>query len=210
MIEPLDTRLRLCAITDDLRDGVDGLVARARAAEDGGASMLLLRVKHADARVLVEVGRALVAALEIPVLVSERLDVALAVGAAGVHLTAASLPVQAVRPLVPQTFLVGGSVSDASDLEWASHADFVTIGPVFGDTDVAIGIERFTSLARATARPVIAIGGVDASVVPALCTAGACGVAVIRAVMGAPDVSAAAAALRSAVDAALGDAPAAG
>ena len=73
MIDIHDPRLQLCAITDDLRDGVAGLVARAVAAERGGATMVQLRLKHADARTQVEVGRALVSALAIPVIVNERL-----------------------------------------------------------------------------------------------------------------------------------------
>ena len=97
MLSPDDARLRLCAITDDLRDGVTGLVERAVAAERGGATMVLLRLKHVDARELLSAGRALVEALSIPVVVSERLDVALACGAAGVHLQAESMPIVGVQ-----------------------------------------------------------------------------------------------------------------
>ena len=76
--------LRLVAITDDLRDGIEGLVGRARAAERGGATMVQLRLKATDARTLVEVGNALVGALLVPVIVNDRVDVALACGAAAV------------------------------------------------------------------------------------------------------------------------------
>ncbi|HVP70533.1 MAG TPA: thiamine phosphate synthase, partial [Gemmatimonadaceae bacterium] len=70
--------LRLVAITDDLRDGVDGLRARAERAVNGGATMIQLRLKDADARTLVEVAKALVRALpRVPVIVNDRLDVAL-------------------------------------------------------------------------------------------------------------------------------------
>jgi thiamine-phosphate pyrophosphorylase len=195
MIERDDARLHLCAITDDLRDGTAGLVARALAAQRGGATMVLLWLKHADARTLVEVGSALVAALTVPLVVSERLDVALACGAAGVHLTSASMPVVAVRMQVPSTFLIGGSVSRAEDLEHAQAADYVTVGPVFGAGEGSLGLEGFRRLVQACGRPALAIGGVDASVVAALREAGASGVAVIRAVLGAEDPAAAAAAL---------------
>ncbi|HEX5581516.1 MAG TPA: thiamine phosphate synthase, partial [Gemmatimonadaceae bacterium] len=90
MIDP--AVLRLLAITDDLRDGPAGLVDRARAAVRGGATMIQLRLKVATARELVEVARALVAAVPAPVLVNDRADVALAAGAAGVHLGADDLP----------------------------------------------------------------------------------------------------------------------
>ncbi len=200
MIETGDTRLQLCAITDDLRDGTDGLVQRAFAAERGGVTMVLLRLKHADARTVVEVGRALVTSLRIPVIVSERLDVALACGAAGVHLTSRSVPVVSIRPHVPVGFLIGGSISAADDLEPASHADYVTIGPVFGEASASIGVDAFRRFILSSGRPAIAIGGIDATNAGAVRAAGASGVAVIRAVLGADDPSQAAAALIMAMD----------
>src|SRR5688572_30349016 len=78
--------LRLVAITDDIRDGRDGLVDRASRAVRGGATMVQLRLRDIDARELVDIARALVRALPVPVLVNSRADVALAAGAAGVHL----------------------------------------------------------------------------------------------------------------------------
>ena len=198
MLEPDDVRFRLMAITDDLRDHIDGLVARACAAERGGATMLLVRLKHADARTLADVGRALVTTLQIPVLISERLDVALACGAAGVHLNAASVPVMAVRPHVPEGFLIGGSISSLADVERARDADFVTIGPVYGAGAAALGADGFRELANACGRPGIAIGGIDTSTVAEIAAAGASGIAVIRAVLGSADPEQSAAALRAA------------
>ncbi len=195
MIAHDDPRLRLCAVTDDLRDGVSGLVLRAVEAERGGATMLLLRLKHADGRVLVEAGTALRVALRIPVVVSERLDVALACGASGVHLTSSSMPVIAVRSQAPANFLVGVSVSVESDLASSLDADYVTIGPVAGAGPASLGLPQFTELAKACGRPVIAIGGIDAAAVAAVRAAGAAGVAAIRAVLGADDPAAAAAQL---------------
>lgn len=192
MIETGDARLQLCAVTDDLRDGADGLVQRALAAERGGVTMVLLRLKHADARTIVEVGRALVSSLSVPVIVSERLDAALACGAAGVHLTSGSVPVVAIRPHVPDSFLIGGSIWTPDDLAHASHADYVTIGPVFGDSSSAIGIDGFRRFARACGRPAIAIGGIEPANVAVVRGAGSAGVAVIRAVFGADDPSLAA------------------
>ena len=199
MIEHDDPRLRLCAITDDLRDGTEGLVQRAMAAERGGVTMMLLRLKHADARTVVEVGRALVSSLRIPVIVSERLDVALACGAAGVHLTSRSVPVAAIRPHLPRGFLIGGSISAAEDLEAASHADYVTIGPVFGDATAAIGVAAFRRFVLACGRPAIAIGGIDATTTAAVRAADASGVAVISAVFGADDPALAASVLAAAL-----------
>jgi thiamine-phosphate pyrophosphorylase len=193
MSETLRTQLQLCAITDDLRDGIAGLVTRALAAERGGVTMVQLRLKHADARTLMEAGRALVNALHVPVIVSERLDVALACGAAGVHLTANSMTVQAIRPLVRPGFLIGGSVSQAADVASVVAADYVTIGPVFGGSpSTSLGVDGFTRLAESCGKPAIAIGGIFASSAAELRNAGAAGVAVIRAIFGADDPCAAA------------------
>jgi thiamine-phosphate pyrophosphorylase len=187
MMEHNDPRLRLVAITDDLRDGSAGLVTRAQAAERGGATMVLLRLKHVDARTLMEAGQALVLGLSVPVVVAERLDVALACGAAGVHLSATSMPVQAIRPHVPSGFLIGGSISGASDLERTAAADYVTIGPVFDALESGLGVEGFRRLSRAVGRPSLAVGGVTAQNAAEIRAAGASGVAVIRSVFGATD-----------------------
>jgi thiamine-phosphate pyrophosphorylase len=197
-------RLTLLAITDDLRDGRDGLVARARAAARGGATMVQLRLKHADPRTQVEVARALVAAVSVPVLVNDRADVALAAGAAGVHLGADDLPVAAVRRIAPLAFIVGASVGTDAEVAHARGADYVGIGPVYptvskSDAGEAIGIEGFTRLARLCNIPAVAIGGLTADNVAPVIAAGAAGIAVIRAIFAAADPEAAARELRAAI-----------
>jgi thiamine-phosphate pyrophosphorylase len=199
MILPSDSRLRLLAVTDDLRDGLDGLVTRCAAAVRGGVTMVLLRLEYADARLLAEAGRALVAGVPAPVLVSDRADVALAVGAAGVHLRATSIPAQALRPHVPTSFLIGTAASTEDDVPNARQGDFVTIGPVFGATPTAIGLPAFRTLVAAIGLPPIAIGGVDAATAASVMSAGASGVAVLRNVLGTTDPRAAAADLLAAM-----------
>jgi len=199
--------LRLVAITDDLRDGVDGLRARAERAVNGGATMIQLRLKDADARTLVEVAKALVRALpRVPVIVNDRLDVALVAGAAGVHVGPDDLPAAAVRRLVPEGFVVGASVGSDAEIVLARGADYVGIGPLYEtaskpDAGRAIGPVAFARLAKACRIPAVAIGGIDASNAGAAMRAGAAGVAVIRAVFGAPDPEGAARAIRAAEDA---------
>lgn len=205
MLDP--SVLALVAITDDLRDGVAGLVARGAAAARGGATMLQVRLKHASSRELVEVTRALVAAVAVPVLVNDRADVALAAGAAGVHLGIDDLPVDAVRALAPPGFIVGASFGDEAERAHAHAADYVGIGPVHAtasksDAGSAIGIEGFARLRALVPCPAIAIGGVAAPDAAGLCAAGAAGLAVIRAVFGSADPEAAARTIRRAVDAA--------
>jgi len=196
------TVLKLVAITDDVRDGRDGLVARARAAARGGATMIQVRLKDADARTQVEVARALVHALPVPVLVNDRVDVALAAGAAGVHVGADDLPVAAVRRITPPAFIVGASVGCDAEVDGARGADYVGIGPVFssrpGDASV-LGTARLASLVERCGLPVVAIGGITADTAPAAISAGACGVAVLSAIFAAADPERATRAIRSAI-----------
>jgi thiamine-phosphate pyrophosphorylase len=196
--------LTLLIITDDLRDGMAGLVARAAAAVRGGATMLQLRLKDADARTQVEVARALIATLPVPVIVNDRADVALAAGAAGVHVGADDLPVDALRRITPPGFIIGASVGSEAEAERADGADYVGIGPVYGtaskdDAGDAIGVDGFARLRARCPAPAVAIGGIDASNAGAVISAGARGIAVIRAVMRAPEPEAAARAIRSAI-----------
>jgi thiamine-phosphate pyrophosphorylase len=202
----LDARaLRLVAITDDLRDGLEGLVARAGAAVRGGATMVQLRLKDESASTLVEVARALVASLSVPVIVNDRADVALAAGAAGVHLGPEDVPVAAVRRIAPAGFTIGASVGTDAEVALARGADYVGVGPVYStmsksDAGAAIGIDGFAKLARASGLPALAIGGLTAENARAALEAGASGIAVIRAIFAAPDPESAARALRAAIE----------
>ena len=196
--------LTLIAITDDLHDGIDGLVARAKDAADGGATMIELRLKYADPRLLVDVGRALVRSLPVPVIVNDRADIALAAGAAGVHLGRDDLPVRAVRSITPPTFIIGASLRTEADLEHIDGADYVGIGSVYGthskrDAGVPIGLAELERLARLTPLPAVGVGGVTAERAAAIIEAGAVGVASLSAVFGAEHPGHTARAIRSAI-----------
>jgi thiamine-phosphate pyrophosphorylase len=199
--------LRLIAVTDSLRDGVDGLAARAAAAVASGATMLQLRLTDESARTLVEVARALLlAAPGVPLIVNDRADVALAAGAHGVHVGVDDPSAAAVRRIVPAGFVIGSSVGDDDDVGRAAGADYVGIGPVYpaadrGQTDVGIGTERFTLLAAQCGLPAVAIGGITPDNAASVMAAGAAGVAVISALLGAPEPARAARLLRAALDA---------
>lgn len=155
-----------------------------------------LRLKHADARTLVDVGRALVASLPVPVIVNDRADVALACGAAGVHVGADDLPVSALRRIVPSGFIIGASVRADT-----TGADYVGIGPIFSttsktDAPAAIGIDGFLSLRARTTTPTVAIGGITQLNAAQLRETGATGIAVISAIFGTDDPESAARALK--------------
>jgi thiamine-phosphate pyrophosphorylase len=176
--------LTLVAIADTLRDGLDELVARSRTAVDNGATAVQLRLKGEDARTMLDASRALVAALPVPVVVHDRVDVAIAARAAGVHLSPDELAPALVRGIAPGHMLIGTSVGSTTDLAIARGADYVSIGPVFlrGTRDhdsAALGVEQFTRLARMVGVPVVAVGGITAENARAVLDAGAVGVAVI-------------------------------
>jgi thiamine-phosphate pyrophosphorylase len=195
--------LRLVAITDSLRDGMDGLVARAAAAVEGGATMLQLRLMDETARTLVEVARALRHAVpSVPLLVNDRADVALAADADGVHVGNDDLTPASLRRVVPARFIIGVSVGAEDEVARASGADYVGIGPVFAaggaaDVGVAIGVTRFAELARSCGVPAVAVGGIAPENAASVLAAGASGVAVISALFAAADPTRAARAFRS-------------
>lgn len=199
----LTDSLRLIAITDDVRDGIDGLLGRAAAAVRGGATMIQLRLKDVDARDLVRIARGLVETVPAPVIVNDRADVALAAGAAGVHVGIDDVPAAALRRVVPADFIIGASVGSDDEVGWSAGADYVGIGPVYAtasklDAGTAIGLDEFARLARLTGLPAVAIGGIDASNWRDTLGAGAHGIAVIRAIFSAADPESAARALSSA------------
>ncbi len=199
--------LRLIAITDSLRDGIDGLASRALSAVLGGATMIQLRLNDESPRTLVEVARALCGALPlVPLLVNARADVALAAGAQGVHVGVDDIAPAVLRRIVSREFVIGVSVGDDAEVARSAGADYVGIGPVFGTgstagAGTAIGIVRFAEIAGLCGLPAVAIGGVSAENAGAVMMAGASGIAVISALLSSPDPTQAARALRAAQDA---------
>ena len=183
-------------------------VTVCKAAVAGGATMLQVRWKNAAAADVLELTRALVAALPIPVLVNDRVDIALAAGAAGTHLGWDDPPLEALRPHVPTGFLLGISVGTPEEAtRAAAAADYWSVGPCFTtptkhDAGPPLGPEGFAALARLAPDgvPVIAIGGITAANARSIIDAGAAGVAVIGAVFGDSDPQRSARQLRDSID----------
>ena len=193
MIDP--ATIRLIAITDHIRDGQTGLIARASAAARGGATCIQLRLKDVSARDLVGVARELVRAVGVPVIVNDRADVAIAAGAAGVHLGADDIPPLAIRRIAPAGFIVGVSVGSDAEVSNSTGADYAGIGPFFAtgskvDAGAPIGPEGFSRLAAATATE-------NASLA---IRSGAAGIAVIAGVFASSDPAEAARRLRAAIE----------
>jgi len=187
-------------VTDDGLIGGRDVVALARAAEAGGATAVQLRLKRAPPREQVGLARALVEALTVPVLVNDRPDVAIAAGAAGVHLGPDDLPVRLTRAITPHGFVIGASVGSMEEAAGAEAADYWGIGPwrittTKADAGEGLGPEGFARLVRlAAGRPCLAIGAVRPEDLPLVRAAGGSGVAVVSGILGALDVRAAAAA----------------
>jgi thiamine-phosphate diphosphorylase len=202
----LADRLRLMVITDPTLLEQRDAVAVCRAAVRGGATMIQVRWKHGPAPELLALTRALVTALPVPVLVNDRVDIALAARAAGAHLGQEDVPPSALRPYLPAGFLLGTSVGSPREAERAGSwpVDYWSIGPCYATTNKPdagppLGPAGFAALARLAPAglPVLAIGGVGPANVTAVLGAGAAGVAVIGAVLGAEDVEAAARCIRT-------------
>jgi thiamine-phosphate pyrophosphorylase len=148
--------------------------------------------------------RELIARLTVPLVINDRLDVALAVGAWGVHLGADDIPPAKARTIVPAGFVIGASVGTAEEVAGGLDADYWGIGP-WATTNTkpgagqALGAGGFAALAgQSPGRPVVAIGAVRPEDIPAVRRAGGVGVAVVSGIFGESDVENAARRYRAA------------
>lgn len=182
----------------------------AHQAIEGGASVLQWRDKARDKGDQLPDALAIAAlcdAAGIPLIINDDADVALACGAAGVHLGQHDLPIAAVRPIAGERAIIGVSTNNADEARAAeaAGADYVAVGAIFQtgtkvDTRPA-DLARLTTVKAAVSVPVIAIGGINASNIARVVRAGADAAAVISAVCGAPDARKAARELAAAFDA---------
>ena len=198
MRDNLASVLRLLLVTDDrLLAGRDP-VAVCRAAVQGGVTAIQLRLKDASAADLASLGRALLVSLHVPLFVNDRLDVAIAIGAAGVHLGPDDVPVALARRVAPPGFIVGASVGSDDEVIDGADADYWGIGPwaattTKADAGPALGAAGLSRIvARAGGRPCVAIGGIRAEGVRLALQSGATGIAVVSGILAAADVESAA------------------
>jgi thiamine-phosphate pyrophosphorylase len=207
--------VRLIVITDTELARPRTVAEVVAAALEAGAPVVQLRDKTAPAAALLEDARTLLPLIRrfgARLIVNDRLDVALAAGADGVHLGPDDVPVAAARAQAPAGFLVGFSTDDpaAAAQAVADGADYIGCGAVFGTTskadaaDERIGVARLDQVARTVHVPVVAIGGIGPDNVAEIAATAAAGVAVIGAVMTAADPGGVARALLEAVTAGTG------
>jgi thiamine-phosphate pyrophosphorylase len=182
--------LRLVLVTDDALIGGRDLVALCQAAERGGVTAVQLRLKNTGVRELATMARTLLASLTVPLFINDRLDVALIVGAAGVHLGPDDIPIALARRIVPTGFVLGASVGSAAEAGQGAGADYWGVGPfratsTKADAGTAIGIEGFAGICRLApaGMPCVAIGGVLPQDVSAVHSVGGAGVAVVGGIL---------------------------
>jgi len=209
---PARINFRLYVVTDRHEAAGRDLEEIVVAAAQGGAGAIQLREKDLSARDLYALGARLQAALVpygVPLLINDRLDVALALDAAGVHLAGHSLPTAIARRVLGAGKLLGVSTHSVEEARCAADdgADFIVFGPVFATPSKVVygppqGLQHLTTVVRAVRIPVLAIGGIDHTNLPQVVQAGVYGVAMIRAVLAAPDPYKATQQLRTALAAA--------
>jgi len=181
----------------------------------GGATCIQLRDKKSSVRELFLIARDLrdiTRENNVTFIVNDRLDIALAVGADGVHLGEDDLPLYAARYIMPEEAFLGASpdtLQQAIDAERAG-ASYLGVGPVFytstkPDAGMPLGLNNFSKICRSVSIPVVGIGGIDESNAAEVINAGAAGVAVISGVVGAEDVKEAARRLKSKIELARGE-----
>ncbi|SMF20366.1 thiamine-phosphate pyrophosphorylase [Xaviernesmea oryzae] len=179
-----------------------GMAETARLAVEGGATIVQLRDKHADTTQMIETGRALKAVLSgtgVPLIVNDDVDAAIAIGAEGVHVGQSDMVVAAARQRIGRDMILGLSVEteELARRVDPSVVDYVGIGPVFAtatkpDHKQPIGFDGLARIVAAAPVPAVAIGGVKAEHAGPALAAGAKGIAVVSAICGQPDPSAAA------------------
>ncbi len=196
----LAAHLRLLVVTDAPLAAPRSVVEVVEMALAAGAGAVQLRNKGDTAGELLQVGRSLrklTRAAGALLFVNDRVDLAIALEADGVHVGSDDLPVAAVRRVVPSGFLVGRSADDPHVARQAltAGADYIGCGAVYAtstkpDAGEVIGLSGLQTVVEAVDRPVVAIGGITVERAAEVAATGAAGIAVVGAVMSADDPAA--------------------
>ncbi len=203
--------LSVYVITDRKLAAPRSVVEVVQAALRGGATVIQLREKEAPTREMVELGMALLRVTRpagVPLIVNDRVDVALAIDADGVHVGQDDMPAALARKLIGPDKILGVSAETVEQALLAQRdgADYLGVGDVYGtptkpDAGPPIGLEGLRRIVEAVDIPVVGIGGITPDNAAAVIEQGAVGVAVISAVFAAPDPEEATRRLRAAVEA---------
>lgn len=202
--------LSLYLVTDpDLTLGrsIEEVVAQAI---QGGVTMVQLREKQCSSRHFYEMARTLkemLAPHHIPLIINDRADIALAVDADGLHIGQSDLPYDVARRMLGPDKIIGLSVENIEQARQANNTDvdYIGLSPVFNtgtktDTAPPLELEGIRTIAGFTRHPTVAIGGINGNNTPHIIAAGANGIAVVSAIMSAPQPREAAIALTRAIN----------
>ena len=199
--------VRLYLVTDQQALRGRSLTDVVMAAVQGGATCVQLREKTSNTRDFVALACALnnlLTPLGVPLVINDRIDVALACGAQGVHLGQSDMPVVLARQLLPAQVFIGLSVETLDDVHRAASlpVDYLGVSPVFPtptktDTAPPWGLDGLSAVRAVTDLPLVAIGGIHLSNAAEVLAAGADGLAVVSALCSADDPAAAARAFRA-------------
>ncbi len=187
------------------------LTELVRKAINGGVSVVQLREKDCSSREFYELALALKKIMpgDVPLIINDRVDIALAAGADGVHLGQSDLPVKIARELLGPEAIIGLSVENLQQLEEAQHlpVDYLAISPVFPtptktdfSSPAAWGLAGLRQARSLTALPLVAIGGINEENAAEVISAGADGLAVVSAICASPDPEQAARALKEKIE----------
>lgn len=195
----IDYTLYLC--TDRQLMTTETIEESVELAIQGGVTVVQLREKECTSREFYEMAKAvktITDAYEVPLIINDRIDIALAVGADGVHLGQKGIPVGVARDLLGADKIVGATANtvELAKEAWHAGADYLGAGDVFGTTTKSdtkhITLDDLKAIRDAVEIPVVAIGGVNEENIALLKPTGVDGAAVISAVVGQKDITAAA------------------
>lgn len=186
-------------VTDDGCLQGRALIDCVREALEGGVTLVQYRAKTASSAEMYSEAlqlKALCDSFNVPLIINDRLDIAMAVGAAGVHLGQDDLPCAAARKLLGEDYIIGVSAHNPAEAKTAlqSGADYLGCGAVFGTATKAdvkkLGTEGLTAICREKGLPVVGIGGVTADNYREVRAAGADGAAIVSGILAQPDIRA--------------------
>lgn len=202
--------LSLYLVTDRSLSLGRPLKSVVEAAVRGGVTMVQLREKDTSTKEFYEVAINMKACLKpynIPLIINDRLDIALACDAEGLHIGQNDMPYEVARKLLGKDKIIGLSVENVQDVQRANNLgiDYIGISPVFStqtktDTANALGLDGVKLLANISKHPAVGIGGINISNAEDIILAGADGISVVSAIMSAPDPMESARQLRNIVD----------
>lgn len=186
-------------VTDDGCLQGRALIDCVREALEGGVTLVQYRAKTASSAEMYAEAlqlKALCDSFNVPLIINDRLDIAMAVGAAGVHLGQDDLPCAAARKILGEDYLIGVSAHNPAEAKAAlqSGADYLGCGAVFGTATKAdvqkLGTEGLAAICKAKGLPVVGIGGVTADNYREVRAAGADGAAIVSGILAQPDIRA--------------------